>query len=105
MPPPDPLALVIWAEGLEMGTAAIVSVIGATTGSGAMTVIVIGIGDTAIVGSECCVEITDLSSLLLTLYRSLPVNAVVRGPPTDAGIKQSPPLMPFQWTRVHICML
>lgn len=67
MHPPDPPALVIWAQGLEMGTAAIVSVTGGTTGSGGTTVIAIGIGDTEIVGSEFCVEITALSSLLLTL--------------------------------------
>ena len=67
MPPPDPLALVIWVQGLEMGTVAIVSVTEGTTESGATTVIAIGIGDTVIVGSEFCVEMTALSTLLLTL--------------------------------------
>src|SRR5258706_12369256 len=52
VPPLDPLALAIWAEGPEMGTAAIVSVTGARRGSGATTVIATGIGDTAMVGRE-----------------------------------------------------
>ena len=88
-----------------MGTVAIVSVTGATTGSGATTVIAIEIGDTAIVDSEFYVEIPDLGLLLLTLYRSLAVNAVARGPPTDAGIKKYLSLSPFRWFCVHICML
>jgi hypothetical protein len=71
MPPPGPLALVIWLVGVEMGTAAIASVTGGTTGSEGTIVIVTGTGDTEIVGSEYYVGIIALSPLLLTLYRSM----------------------------------
>jgi len=70
MPPPDPLALVIWLEEEEMGIAAIASVTGGTTGSGDTIVIVTGTGDTETVGSEYFVDMTALSSLSLTLHRS-----------------------------------
>jgi len=70
MPLPDPLALVIWPEGVEMGIVAIASVTGGTTGNGDTIVIVTGTGDTETVGSEYCVDMTALSSLLLTLYHS-----------------------------------
>ena len=71
MPPLGPLALEVWRERVEMGTAAIATVNGGMTGSGATIVIVTGTGDTEIVGSEYYVDMTALSSLLLTLYRSM----------------------------------
>jgi len=105
MPPPGPLALAVWPEGVEKGTAAIVSVTGGMIGSGPTTVIATGTGDTGTVDSEYYVDTAPLSSLLLTLYHSVAVNAVVLGPPTDAGINPLLPPSPFRWISVHICML
>ena len=88
-----PLALAVWR--VEMGTA-IVTVTVVTIGTGATTVIATGTGDTVTVGSEYCVEVTSLSSLLLTLYHFMAVNVVVRGHLTDAGTKSLLVPCPFR---------